>query len=324
MKNKERHDNRRDAKLCLHMSEYKLNKNFVLGVDIGGSHITLALIDLSSRSIVENFVLRKRIDPHAEAELILESWCDLIRECWQKFQLAGTRIGFAMPGPFDYGDGICLIKGFDKYESLYEVNIRSELSRRLNIPGIDIAFRNDAEAFLEGEIYFGAARGYNHVIGLTIGTGMGSAYSHDGVTADAELSVANYAGEIIEEFVSTRGLVRLYQAHTGRIVKDAMELAKLCKEDPYAIQAFKEFAGYLAWLLNQFIIREKPEIVVIGGNIANSWDLFMGEVHEKLILSLPYVPKIVKTVIGENAALIGGVCCFNDVREKFANHMTIN
>lgn len=304
-------------KLCLCMSNYELNKNFVLGGDIGGSHITLALIDLSSRTILEDFVLRKRVDPHASAEIILENWCDSIRECWRKFNLVNTRIGFAMPGPFDYEAGVCLIKGFDKYESLYEMNIRSELSERLNIAESEIAFRNDAEAFLEGEIFCGAARGYNHAIGLTIGTGMGSACSHSGITVDAELSVTNYAGEIIEEFVSTRGLIRLYKEHNGLDVKDAMELAKLCSEDTKAVQAFKDFARYLAWLLNLFIVRENPEIVVIGGNIANSWDIFMGDVQERLTYSLSRVPKIVKTVMGENAALIGGACCFKDVQERF-------
>jgi len=306
------------------MNNYEIKRNDVLGVDIGGSHITSALIDLSSRTIVEDFVLRKQVDPHGGAQEILESWCASIRECWQKFNLVNTRIGFAMPGPFDYEGGVCLIKGFDKYESLYGMDIRAELAERLNISGSDLAFRNDAEAFLDGEIFCGAAQGYNHVIGLTLGTGMGSAYSHFGITADAELSVTKFAGKIIEEFVSTRGLVGLYKGHTGRIVEDAMALARLCNEDINAIQSFKDFAVYLAWVLNLFIVKENPEIVVIGGNIANSWDLFMDDVIERLTYSLPHVPKIVKTVIGENAALIGGACCFKDVQRQFEKKVTSN
>src|SRR5690348_4786373 len=107
-------------KLDLHMNNYEITRNYVLGVDIGGSHISLALIDLSSRAILEDFVLRKRVDPHGSAEEILETWCSSISECWHKFNLLSTRIGFAMPGPFNYATGVCLIKGFNKYESLFE------------------------------------------------------------------------------------------------------------------------------------------------------------------------------------------------------------
>jgi len=301
----------------LYMSKNEISKSYILGVDIGGSHITVALIDLSLRTIVGEFVLRRKVDPHASAEMILQKWCDTIRECWQKFNLVNTRVGFAMPGPFDYAGGVCLIKGFEKYELLYGINIRAELAQRLNIPGSDIAFRNDAEAFLEGEIFCGAAQGYNHVIGLTLGTGMGSAYSHFGITADAELSVTRYAGRIIEEFVSTRGLVGFYRGKTGLQIKDAESLAKLCHEDAGAVKSFKDFAIPLSWILNLFIVKEHPEIVVIGGNISNSWNLFMDDVIERLTSSLPEMPKITKTMMGENAALIGAACCFRDAQREF-------
>lgn len=304
-------------KLYLRMNNYEMTRNYVLGVDIGGSHISLALIDLYSRIIVEDFVFRKRVDPHGSAEEILQIWCTSINECWQKFNLVNTRIGFAMPGPFDYAGGVCLIKGFEKYELLYGINIRAELAQRLNIPGNDIAFRNDAEAFLEGEIFCGAAQGYNHVIGLTLGTGMGSAYSHFGITVDAELSVTRYAGRIIEEFVSTRGLVGFYKEHTGLEIKDAESLSKLCHGDAGAVKSFKDFAVYLSWILNLFIVKENPEIVVVGGNISNSWNLFMDDVIERLTYSLPKMPKITKTMMGENAALIGAARCFKDVQREF-------
>lgn len=298
------------------MKNDRLTNRFVLGIDIGGSHITLGLIDMLSRTLIDDFILRKHIDSHGDSEEILSGWCDAIKEIWKELNVENTPLGFAMPGPFDYAEGICLIKGFDKYDALYGMNIRKELAERLHIAGRDIAFRNDAEAFLEGEIFCGAAQGYNDVIGITLGTGMGSAYSHDGITADAELSVTPYKDEIIEEFVSTRGLIRAYKNLTGIALKDVKSLAALYHTDADAVNTFKNFANDFAWFLELFIQKENPEILVIGGNIANAWDLFMVDVIKKLSSSLPRLPKIVKATIGENAALIGGACCFLNVSKK--------
>lgn len=298
------------------MKNNRLKKQVVLGIDIGGSHITLGLIDFQSGKIVHDFILRKHVDSKGTSEEILRGWCDAIKEMWKELNVENTPLGFAMPGPFDYTNGICLINGFDKYDALYGMDIRKELAVRLTIEGSDIAFRNDAEAFLEGEIIFGAAQGYNDVIGITLGTGMGSAYSHNGITADAELSITPYKDEIIEEFVSTRGLIRGYRNLSGTALKDVKSLAALYNTDMNAVNTFKNFAVDFAWVLELFIQKERPQMLVIGGNIANAWDLFMDDVIKKLSSSIPQLPEIVKATIGENAALIGGACCFlNDTKK---------
>ena len=286
--------------------------NIVMGIDIGGSHITTGLVNMDRKEVIAGSMMRERVDCHGTAEEILQAWVNVIRATMNQYPgIAITRLGFAMPGPFDYKNGICLIKGFDKYEALYEWNIRAALAQRLQLQPSDICFRNDAEAFLEGELFCGAATGYTQAIGITLGTGLGSAYTHLGITADAEMSVLPYQGAIIEEAVSTRGLIRNYKQLTGITVKDAKAIADVYETDNNAVKAFDQFAADLTWFLEQFITRVSPDVLVIGGNIAQSWELFMPKVTRSLETLVTRMPTIVQAALGEDAALIGGACCFN-------------
>jgi glucokinase len=287
------------------------NAQYVIGVDIGGTHLTAGLIEMSEVKVIRSSIVRNKLNSKGEAEKILAVWISTIKEVMANSPAVVEQVGFAMPGPFDYEKGICLIKGFDKYESLYGMDIRQLLAEALSLKPDNIRFRNDAEAFLAGELYGGAAKGYHHAIGITLGTGLGSATSHNAVTADAELSVTPYAnGKMIEEFVSTRALLKFYQNLTGVELKNAEKLAQLCKTDTHAVKAFTLFGEHLAWFLEKFIRAENPEVVVIGGNISNSWDLFMHQVQEALQRKLEVMPEIVRAVLAEDAALVGGACCF--------------
>lgn len=284
--------------------------DWIMGIDIGGSHITAAMIDLTTGAIVNEVVIRKHVDCHAPADAILTNWCNVIREVWSAFDLKSSRLGFAMPGPFDYAGGISLIKGFAKYEALYQMDIRAELAGRLDIPGEDILFRNDAEAFLEGELNYGAAKGYTHAIGITLGTGLGSASSHAGVTVNSELSTLPYKGERIEDYVSTRGLIRTYEQLSGEKLTNAKLIAERYASDENAAATFRSFGEHLTWFLHYFIEREQPEVLVIGGNIANSWSLFSAALEKSLSATVAKMPVISIAKLGEHAALIGGACCF--------------
>ncbi len=284
----------------------------IAGVDIGGSHITTGLIDMNDIKLLKETVIRRRLNSQGSAEEILKVWIETLKDVIAQSPVEITKIGFAMPGPFDYEKGICRIKGFNKYEALYEMNIRNILSEALQLEPENILFRNDAEAFLDGELLGGAAKGFLHAIGITLGTGLGSSISHNGITVDAELSVTNYQGEIIEEFVSTRGLLRTYKELTGKMLKEAKQISDRYETDIDARKTFSIFSQDLSWFLQKFISQENPDVLVIGGNIINSWDLFMNDVIKHLEFTVTKMPVIVKALLGEDAALIGGACNFQD------------
>ena len=93
----------------------------------------------------------------------------------KKISIAGA--GFAFPGPFDYKNGISLMKEINKYDSIYGVSIETEIKKKLPIlQKIPFKFLHDIEAFALGEYYFGLDAKPNRVFCLCIGTGTGSAF----------------------------------------------------------------------------------------------------------------------------------------------------
>lgn len=288
-----------------------MKDSLVLGIDIGGSHCTAALVDELTRKFVPGSYTRLRVNSHGTPDEILNAWNTAILESYRNHPKAAKRIGVAMPGPFDYEQGISLITGLDKYEALYKLNIKELLAKKLNVPITSILMMNDAACFLRGEVYYGAAKGYQDVIGITLGTGTGSATHHQGVTLDANLGPSPFLDSIADEYFSTRWFVNRYAARTGKTVKDVKALTELYNSDEHVKTIFSEFTDNLAVFLEGFVKKEKPELIVMGGNIAQSDALFLDELMRKLKAVGITVP-IVKAQLGEEAAILGAASLFEN------------
>ena len=280
-----------------------------LGIDIGGSHITAAMVDLESRSIIAGSTLRTAVDASLNAEEILNTWCALIDSVQRRAPGAEAHLGIAMPGPFDYDHGISLIKDQPKFQNLYQVNIKDELAKRLQVEPGNIRFINDAASFLQGEVFGGAARDKQKVIGLTLGTGLGASYCADGVAVDAALWDSPFKGGIAEDYLSTRWFVSRYQELTGKTISGVKDLADLRTEAMVKRQIFQEFGKHLGEFLLPFLEAQQLETVVLGGNISNAHALFMPALLEQLQGSAkPVVIKIAE--LKEDASLIGAASCW--------------
>ena len=124
----------------------------------------------------------------------------------------------AMPGPFDYGQGISWMK--HKMPYLYGVNLSEALAARFGWNASQVRFLNDAAAYLLGEVGAGAAQGVKRVAVFTLGTGVGSGFAVDGrvvtdgkgVPPGGEIWNVPYAGGIVEDQISTRALQNCIQA----------------------------------------------------------------------------------------------------------------
>ncbi len=281
-----------------------MNDSIIAGVDIGGSHITVALININSRKIVNSTWKRLEINPNKNAEEIINSWTKLIKESFDAANSKPGNIGIAMPGPFDYANGISYIRDQNKYDALYGVNIKEKLSQKLDISLCNISFLNDAACFLQGEVFGGAGRGYSRVFGITLGTGFGSARSLDRKTADADLWCCKYKDGIAEDYFSTRWFLKRYKEVSGRAVSDVKELAGLINEDTIVQDVFDEFGQNLANFLIPYIKAEELELIVLGGNISLAFAHFSGALKatfDQLLITI----EIKTAELGENAALLG-------------------
>jgi glucokinase len=141
--------------------------------ELGGSHVSVATVD----------TVRGRLEGAQRIEL---------EPTWPRDQLVAAvrraaralrdtqRVGAAVPGPFDYEQGICTIQGVGKLDALYGADLRMLIATAAGLHPNMVRFLNDAQAFVLGEAFAGAARNEPRVIGLTLGTGLGSAFLDDG------------------------------------------------------------------------------------------------------------------------------------------------
>lgn len=110
-----------------------MNSNsFVIGTDIGGSHITAGIIDACGGNLDDQLLIRSRMDTSGSVEYILNLWSATILKAMNGREGRSTKLGIAIPGPFNYDKGISLIQGQGKFDALYGLNVKGLLAGYLN------------------------------------------------------------------------------------------------------------------------------------------------------------------------------------------------
>jgi glucokinase len=291
--------------MCAHDANLSLSTR-VIALDVGGTSVKSAWVTPGGCVIGEPAITP--IDSSGEAESILGTFAHIISTHLGQAQtstIIGVALGF--PGPFDYAAGICLIEGVEKYGALYGVNMRDALRARLNLGDLPIRFRNDAEAAVVGEARYGAGRNYRRLIGVTLGTGCGSAFLVDGVPVTSGPGVPPngwlypvlFRGIRADDTFSRRGFeARLRVAGVTELsVKDAAVAARA--GDVTARQVFESFGADLGMFLDSFAVAFAAEAVLVLGQIAGAIDLFGPPLPQAL--SVPALPG----ERGPDAALLG-------------------
>lgn len=282
----------------------RMNKILVLGLDVGGTHVTSALIDISQKKVVKNSGIRRLLDSTGSLEEIIAVLHEVIRLSVIDMPLSEIKIGIAIPGPFDYEMGICLISEQQKFGSLYKQDVRKALADKLDIDAENIKFCNDAACYLNGEVVGGVAVGYKKVLGLTLGTGLGAAIAEGGKVLDADLWSSPFRKGIAEDFISSRWILDHYTSKTGETKASVKELAEAAVVDKVALQVFEALGKNIGEFLVQQLAGKDFEMVVLGGNIANAFDLFIMPLKDLLAESAIDV-EVKKTVLGEHASILG-------------------
>jgi glucokinase len=262
---------------------------FLLSFDVGGSHATAALIEAESLALLA--IASGSIDSQAPGDAIIQSLEDVGRRALGDRPAAALLgVAMAMPGPFDYQHGISYIRNLTKYDNLYGVNLRQEVARRF--PGVRpkaVQFVNDAQAALLGEVHCGVAVGAERVMGLTLGTGVGSAFAVDGkivtsgpgVPLDGYVYCLPWEKGIVEDAISARAIQRSYRALTGEDC-EVRDVAARARTDATALSVWKDLGKTLGLALKPLVRDFRPEIVVLGGAIARSAELFLPAAENEL------------------------------------------
>ncbi|WP_055697953.1 ROK family protein [Streptomyces silaceus] len=274
-------------------------------LEIGGTHVTAALADPATASVTRR--VRRPLDARGTAEQILGA---VVRCAGELDAPAGQAWGVAVPGPFDHAEGIARFRGVGKFDDLYGVDVRAALLDGIRPRPAQVVFLNDAHAFLLGEWRWGAARGHHRCVGITLGTGIGSAFAvggdvrHDGpgVPPQGRVDLVTAGGRPLEDSVSRRAILARYGAGAdGALdVSDIADRARAGERRARDVLdgAFAVLGAVLAPFLRQF----DATSLVVGGAMAASWDLL----RPALRAGLGDTPVTLRVAaLGQDAALVG-------------------
>ena len=304
-------------------------QNIAIGADIGGSHISCAAVDLIKGKVLSKTFAGRPVNNQAKAPEIISVWASCIAEVLGKVDAKAVKgIGFAMPGPFDYVNGISLIRGVAKYENLYGFNIADAIISSLRVAkNFKVRFMNDASSFAVGEAWAGKAKDVKRSVSITLGTGFGSAFIKDKIPVVDGSEVPGlgclyhlpFKGNIADESFSTRWFVGNYIKATGIELKGVKEIADRASSEKEAMSLFTEFGNNLGVFMAPWINRFKAEKLVIGGNISYAYNLFRN-VFEERLKKEESTCKVEISELKEDAGLLGSAYLFEDNFWKTVQH----
>ncbi|MFC3415240.1 ROK family protein [Algoriphagus hitonicola] len=274
----------------------------IIGVDIGGSHIAAASVSRVEDQVEIGELVDRNVDTFSDAKSIIDTWSQVIQSV--KEYSKTSQIAIAMPGPFDYDQGISMIHDQGKMKTLFGCSICDLLADSLGISPQAISFTNDAEAFLIGESQVGAGRSFSNSIGLTLGTGLGSAIQVEEVVKDAQLWRAPFKDGIAEDYLGTAWFVNYAEQNYRLKIKGVKDLLNEEISSEIRKLIFAEFGKNLGEFLFPYLIRLQTQVLILGGKISLASSEFVPFVRDFLEHRQVSIP-IIRSELEEHAALIG-------------------
>lgn len=269
-------------------------------LDVGGTSIKVGAVH------GDRVVIRPSVDARSTAasEVVLTQLGKAARTAMAcAIELSPTVAGLAIafPGPFDLDRGRALLAAPGKFHSIHGLDLRAELPVAAGLSDdLPIGFARDSEAVGVGEALHGAGQGHQRVLTVALGTGVGTALTHDGVPR-------RHVGEVeieslfsrqtsqgsIDDVLSARGLA----ATLGVAPSDLASTLERAATAQAGIDQYADRLGSFLASLGSL----RADIIVIAGGVAESFDLFRDRIAAHL--QTPVVP----ARLGADAALLGAV-----------------
>jgi predicted NBD/HSP70 family sugar kinase len=286
-------------------------------LDIGGTHVTAALADVTPAGVDvrEPTVRRHELRSDGTAEQILAT---LVGAGRGLALAADAWLGIAIPGPFDIVRGVGLFHSVGKFDALNGVDVRTPLARGLGLEPDRVVFVPDAQAFLRGEWVAGAAAGHDRAAGITLGTGVGSAFLASGeIVADGKLvppegrvDLIEIDGRPLEETVSRRAILAAYEkAAASPHGIDVQEIFERARAGQDAARSVIDTAiTALGRALGPWLDGFGATVLVVGGAMSGSWDLIESPLRDGLVSVAPALDRRLTLCVArerEQSLLVG-------------------
>lgn len=286
-------------------------------LEIGGTHVTAAWVDTGAWRVADGPGVRRALDARGTADELVEAMVDAARSLGAP---DGASWGVAIPGPFDYARGVADFHGVGKLDALRGVDLGRILRQAVTGGTGHAHFVNDAEAFAVGEWAAGAASGHRRVIGVTLGTGVGSCFLVDGIALGhgpgvpphGRLDLVEVAGQPLEDTVSRRAIRAHYAGVAGEIAPTRLDVREIAARaragDIAAKRALGEPLKALGRILAPSALDFEASILVVGGSIALAWDVIEGPLRAGMSAASPVwsdVLRLAPAHRGEESPLLG-------------------
>ena len=303
-------------------------KKYAFGADIGGTTVKLGLFTVEGE-LLDNWEIPTRTGGEYD---ILQDVADSCREKMEQKGLsadtfAGIGIGVPRPVREDGSVDVCVNLGWGKKQ------VRDEMAAAL---GMAVAVANDANVAALGEMWQGGGKGYENVVMVTLGTGVGGGI----IVGGKVISGAHgYGGEIghmcintheteycncgkkgcLEQYASATGIVRMAKKALAAseedtvlrradslTAKDVLDAAKF--GDAFAVRLTEEFCRRLARGLSFISCVTDPDIFVIGGGVSKAGEIITKTVEKHfadLVFGSQKDTKFGLAILGNDAGIYG-------------------
>ncbi len=307
-----------------------------IGIDVGGTNVKIALVDENGKIIYSNSVpTYAKMGYEYTVNNIKQAIKDLMKETGtDSTSIEG--IGFDFPGQVDCETGV--VKLAPNIPGWVNVPIAQMIEDEFHIP---TRIDNDVRCAALGELKFGAGKGCQNFVCITVGTGIGSGLVINGKVVRGAANAAGEIGHIklqmnggpicgcgdtgcLEAFASGPAIVAMAQDYIrgGKSTKfremAAAEggeitpymVAKAAEEgDPVAKRIFEIVGEYIGIGLTSVINLLNPEKVIIGGGVAEAGDLLFAPIRrtikERAMVVAGNSVEIVPAELGNSAGVIG-------------------
>ena len=308
-------------------------KKYRIGVDVGGTNVKLALVDLNGKIVYSN-TTPTRADLGYEHSIanIQNAIEELMRETNTNKDNVEA-IGFGFPGQIDYKEGI--VRLLTNMPGWVEVPLAEIMEDKFKI---QTRLDNDVRVATLGELKYGAGKGCDNLICITVGTGIGSGLVFNGKLIRGAKNAAGEIGHIklnmFDGPICGCGDYACLEAYASgpSIVAEAKEYLKGGKSSKFKELATEELSPYIVaqaalqgdavakriytkmgeiigFGLSSVVNLLNPERIIIGGGVADAGEILLNPIRETILKrAMPIQAKSVEIIpaqLGNTAGVIG-------------------
>ena len=315
-------------------------KKYRIGVDIGGTNVKIALVDFDGKIIYSNTVpTRAEMGYEAGVNNIKQAIKELMQETGESNKTIEA-IGFGLPGQIDYKEGV--VKNLPNIPGWVNIPLARIIEDEFSIP---TRLDNDVRCAALGELNFGAGKGCENLICITVGTGIGS-----GIVLNGKLvrGASNAAGEIghikldltggplcgcgdygcfeayasgpaivtmAKEYISGGKSAKYKEMAADGIITPYIVAQAALQGDAVSIQIFKQMGKIIGTGLSSVVNLLNPQKIIIGGGVADAGDILLKPIRETIIdRAMPIQGAAVEVVpaqLANTAGVIGASLLIN-------------